>query len=742
MKNMFNHRCKPLLYLLSIGLGLGLLITLLTWVYPTVVKSLFGNAAWPWWGLTLGGAFLLLTGVRLVSMRFEQPYPAISKPARLSLSKPALLLAVLAATALVYLFPELFAPGCKGMPRVFAACPPECRVTTCTDWDAPGENGCDAKPPNKGCCRSYETTCAPDCGDPGDPDPTPTPSYQPPSISGTLNCAAPGLNEWCRYGAGINLSASDPQNFPTLISGEIAGQNFSCAGPECFQVLPAGKGTSHFQATASTSRLSSGVGSVSFAYDPTPPSAEVVISGTQGKNGWYTSAAVSATGSDSISGLASAQVGVDGTAWQPTVTLSEGVHTIVARTSDKAGNVDLTLDQVIKVDGTAPSLSVAVASGRLVAGWYVTEVQVAATVNDATSGVALTEYNLDSTGWQLGANLTVTTDGPHKVDFRASDQAGNQSIASLKLQIDRTAPSSVFTSPAPNAYLRDQVILAGKSIDAASGLASVQISLDDGSTWTSLPVSPKGEWQFAWETSQLPNDEERLLVQAQDLAGNLESPMPLRVVLANHPPKVSIQDSWNVDEAGSLSVYKRFIPIGVIRLRIACLDGQPDVKLSFTPETLPETLKWDRKCGQGQFATSGDHLVTLTACDLLGNCESATGTIKVPFISLLPTQTPRPTLGATSTPTASSLRPTAQPRKTRPAATQTAVTVPTTQPSPPPSVKPATPSLWLWPPAALLGLWLVLGINAVSDPRPAALKRLRASLEKLALHSQEKPERF
>jgi hypothetical protein len=900
---------NPPLTLIILGLALGLLLTALTWGFPTFAVSLFAGPTWLWL-LLLTGAFLALVAVRLL----------LAEPAGRAQPRPLYLLAMLAATALVYLFPELFAPGCNGMPRAFAACPAACRITTCTDWDAPGENGCNAKPPNKGCCRSYETTCAPDCGDPGDPgDPgnPPPPTYQPPTITGSISCANPGANGWCLGGAVLNLNAADPQGFATTIAGDIAGAAFSCAGPGCLQGLPAGSGSIHFQASAPTSGLSSGVGSAAFAFDPTPPTAQITISGMPGENGWYTSASVSTTGADGLSGIASTQIAVDGGGWQTSAALPEGIHSVIGRASDNAGHVATTPPQIVKVDATPPVITASVTFGELVAGWYVTDVTltanafdttsglaliesrlddgawspsdslvvtsegshkidfraidqaglrsttsvslqvdrtppstsftptgtfgtggwyispvslivnaadllsgvasietrlnggdwtpssklalgdgehtvearatdnagnlsavsaaetigirvdttapsltttltgesglaswyvsavtVSATAADATSGIALTEYRLDNGGWQVGTSLTVSADGSHKVDFRTTDRAGNQTFASRTFKIDQTLPLSKFVSPADGSsgvLAMNLFTLEGQATDVTSGLAMAQISTDNGLTWLDLPVTAGGSWLTTWETRPFPNGLYPVLVRVQDVAGNVQNSAQVTLLLANHPPKVSIQESWWVWEAGQLKVQERFLPVGEIQLRIACLDGQPDVKLKFTLETLPSALSWDRKCGQGQFATSGNHLVTLTACDQVGNCASATGTIKVPFIAPpVPTWTPTSTaIIPTATPT---IQPSQPPRKPTATATQARVTLPTPLPPVETPVKPPAPAGWLWPSAALMGLWLALGLSSVLDHRPAALKHLLDSWQTIASQTPGVPE--
>ncbi len=888
MKSNSLLQRNPLLTLILLGLGLGLLLTALAWGFPAIADSLFSGLTWLWL-LLLPGAFLALVAVRLL----------LIQPAGRAQPKPLYLLAVLAATALVYLFPELFAPGCGALrvPRAFAACPAACRITVCSNWDAPGENGCNPPPGALGCCVSYETTCDPDCEEP-DPDPTPIPIL-PPTVSGSLSCALPGTSGWCRNGAVLNLSSSDPQGYATTISGDIAGTAFSCTGPTCTRNLPIGSGTIHYQASSPASGQLSGVGSASFAYDPTPPTAAVVMTGTPGANGWYLSTVVSATGTDATSGISITQVSVDGGAWQASASLIEGTHSIVGRAIDNAGNITTTPAQIVRVDANAPAVSASVTSGTLVAGWYVTDVTLAATasdatsgvtliehrldggawsagdsltvsaqgphtvdfratdqaglrsttslnfqvdktpptvsfaptgtpgangwytspvvlsisaqdalsgvagieyrldggawmpgnsltlsdgehtvearatdqagnlsavtpattisiqvdttaptlsltltgtlgkndwyvsdvtvlasVSDATSGVALTEYSVENGTWRPGTSVTVSTDGPHQVDFRVTDQAGNQSADLRTFKIDQTQPISVFISPlegSSGTVASGEFNLAGQSSDSTAGLASVQISTDNGRTWTDLATTLTGDWQYRWDTRRHPNNLYPVLARSEDLAGNVESGAHVTLLLANQPPKVSIQESWWIWETGNLAVSQRFIPIAEIRVRIGCLDGQPDVRLSFTPESLPESLSWDRKCGEGQFATSGDHPVTLTACDEIGNCASAEGMIKVPFIAPpIPTWTPAvaPTLTAT-------LEPTRTVHQPQPTPTMFAALPPVETPVPTPTPKPEKLPAWFWAAFALVGFLLALTAAALTDPRPRALRRLK-----------------
>ena len=477
MKHLHIPNRKPLWMLVSMGLLTGLLLTAFCWLFPDAARQLLASPVWPE-VILVSGFLLILTGAKLVE---KQGY--------LDIPKPILLLAVVAGTALIYLFPELFAPGCNGMPKAFAACPASCQITTCSHWipiggRLPGGGICDPSNPwDEGCCVSYVTTCDADCDDGGSDGG----GDSPPTITGTVACTLDGNGSWCRGGATLNLSASDPQGYATTISGDIDGTPFSCAGPNCTRALPAGDGTIHFKVTAATSGLSSATKSTTFAYDPTPPTASLTLSGTVGAAGWYTSLPhASASGTDSISGISTAQVSVDGGAWQASANLAEGTHTISARSFDNAGNSTTTVAQTVKVDITAPSISSSVTSGTQSGGWYVTAATLTASTSDATSGIALVENRVDGGAWSSGSSATLSVDGIHTVDFRATDRAGLQSTTSTSVKVDRTAPAVTLTPTGTlgsNGWYTSTASITIGALDPLSGVATIEYSLDGGS-WT------------------------------------------------------------------------------------------------------------------------------------------------------------------------------------------------------------------------------------------------------------------
>jgi hypothetical protein len=338
---------------------------------------------------------------------------------------------------------------------------------------------------------------------------------------------------------------------------------------------------------------------------------------------------------------------------------------------------------------------------------------------DAVSGLAAIEFRLDGGSWQTGTELTVSADGDHTVEMRATDNAGNVTTATRSFKLDTTPPHSAFSNPPEGSQIKaaGMIELAGSSTDTLSGLARTEISLDGGATWLAL-AQTAGAWNYAWDTLHIPDGLYTILVRADDQAGNRENTAKVQVIVGNKPPKVEIQPAWWLWEAGYLKVQMRKIPVRDVTVHISCAPYHPDVVLVYTSRNFPSSLKWDRLCGNGAYAAeSGDYVVNLTACDTFDHCAEAAGVIKVPFIAPpIPTWTPT----AEPSPTALAVR---QEPTMRPTIAVTPVALP---PEPakltPPAPQPAFP--FLWAPLGLFGMLAALAASALSDPRPRALRRL------------------
>jgi len=169
--------------------------------------------------------------------------------------------------------------------------------------------------------------------------------------------------------------------------------------------------------------------------------------------------------------------------------------------------------------------------------WYVSDVEVTltATDNDGGSGVAKTEYSLDSgERWNFYITpFTVTTEGTTQVLARSWDNACNEEIppVSEAVKIDRIAPTTTISSSGTMGgydwYVSDvEVTLTATDNDGGSGAAESEYSLDAGETWQ--PYSSP----FTITTEGI----NQVLARSWDIVGNIEEPPVLGEIKVDKTP--------------------------------------------------------------------------------------------------------------------------------------------------------------------------------------------------------------
>ncbi|WP_158560753.1 DUF7594 domain-containing protein [Paenibacillus contaminans] len=175
--------------------------------------------------------------------------------------------------------------------------------------------------------------------------------------------------------------------------------------------------------------------------------------------------------------------------------------------------------QWIVTDDTPPTTVVQL-EGTKRNDWYVTGVKASLIAADDKSGVAATVYSLDGgTSWQpYSAPLSFDQDGRYSIEYRSTDNAGNEEAANLsRLDIDMTPPvTTASVSPAQPDGLRNKyvqpVTVTLSASDAWSGVAATEFSLDNGSTWQ----------PYANPIIVAQDGEHRLLYRSTDQAGHVE----------------------------------------------------------------------------------------------------------------------------------------------------------------------------------------------------------------------------
>ncbi len=276
------------------------------------------------------------------------------------------------------------------------------------------------------------------------------------------------------------------------------------------------------------------------AVDGTAPTTSASLSGTSGSAGWYRSAvAVTLSGTDPLSGVASTTYRLDGGSWltygTPFSVAADGSHTLEFGSTDRAGNAEASKSVAFKVDATAPSTTHALA-GTLGSGdYYVSDVTVTLTASDTTSGVASTQYRLDGGSWLTYAtSFVVSGNGSHLVEYRSTDAAGNgEATQSAPIQIGPVASSppastlSLTGTQGTGTWYVSAVVVTLAATDPGGFAVTIKYRIDGGS------------WLTYNTPFQVAQGRHTVEYYATNAVGLQETPKALAVDIDVTPPAVS-----------------------------------------------------------------------------------------------------------------------------------------------------------------------------------------------------------
>ncbi len=160
-----------------------------------------------------------------------------------------------------------------------------------------------------------------------------------------------------------------------------------------------------------------------------PDSGEIVLNGTEGENGWYTSDVTveNTSGTDDISGVKESELNIT------IITGSTTNTTVELNTEDNAGHIT-NESQEVKIDKEFPLLGDLVIIGTLGSnGWYTSDVTIQNPSGiDSVSGVDYATIDIA----EINGNTIGTT-----VNILIKDNAGNEVTFSETIKIDQTIPS-------------------------------------------------------------------------------------------------------------------------------------------------------------------------------------------------------------------------------------------------------------------------------------------------------------
>ncbi|WP_328993099.1 ThuA domain-containing protein [Kribbella sp. NBC_01245] len=230
----------------------------------------------------------------------------------------------------------------------------------------------------------------------------------------------------------------------------------------------------------------------------------------------------------------------------------------------------------VVTDVLAPTLDLAIdpqsPSGEN--GWWTGPVKVVASGIDESPGQVYLEQKVDDGEWQeYTTPVTITVDGSHIVQVRASDTAGNVSeVKSATVKLDKTAPTVKITGVLANAALgiADVVPIAATATDATSGASEAVLTLD-GKPVSKLDGVALGLGQHL------------LKATAKDQAGNTGSASIAFAVVATYDGAIKLVDRFVAE--------KKLTSVNALLLKQAIADAR---KHDTRGQVLPARLALDR----------------------------------------------------------------------------------------------------------------------------------------------------
>ena len=342
--------------------------------------------------------------------------------------------------------------------------------------------------------------------------------------------------------------------------------------------------------------------------DTTPPTTTFQVSPAMNAAGWNNTSVLgtlSAVDNQYGSGVAHIDYQLDSAGVQlysgPFPITSEGVHTVDYRSVDVSGNPEAFQHATIRIDKTAPHVS------SDAVGSYVGTATIHIAGSDSLSGLAKIEYALDSSGWTSGTVVTTKALGPHTLQMRATDVAGNFVIASVGFAVtasdDAPPTTRLNADPASNtAGWNDTTVtvsLIATDGPAGSGVAATYYTIDGTQhayastfTITAEGVHPLGYWSV-------------------DASANAEATKTTTIRLDETAPSLSIDATSSYIGTATISATASDTLSGM---------GRVEFKL--------DSGAWSTRT---QLSTSvlGPHTVYVRAFDLAGNERDASATFAV-----------------------------------------------------------------------------------------------------------------
>lgn len=206
--------------------------------------------------------------------------------------------------------------------------------------------------------------------------------------------------------------------------------------------------------------------------------------------------------------------------YTPSTALSDGVHVFRVQVSDNAGNVSQASSQQFRVDVNAPNLSVSEPQE----GSFTNNPRVSVSGSASDIGAGLREVLVNGSPVELESDGSFSTtvqaiDGLNTISVVAYDNTGKSATVSRSIILDRTPPSILGISIAPDFSYWNQFIVTVTLEDPGEYAAKELVSGSCNSSPLSFSEISKNVWAASVPRSELYAIE----VTATDAAGNSSS---------------------------------------------------------------------------------------------------------------------------------------------------------------------------------------------------------------------------
>jgi len=339
-------------------------------------------------------------------------------------------------------------------------------------------------------------------------------------------------------------------------------------------------------------------------------------------------------------GVLRSEYRIDGGTWidfavsGPFTLSGDGVHAVEWRSEDVVGNLEAIQSTTLVVDDSAPSLVLSVQPPAYFVpeAWVTSVSPVLLTAQDSGNpavGLDTVEYRDWLGTWfpwvPYSGPFTLSGEGRHFVEYRATDLLGNPASGNRSLVVDDSPPTTLLTVGVPKIEAGSTFVTSATPLTLSStdggpipvGVAGIEYRIDAG-TWQpyAAPFTLAGGGTHV------------VAFRGTDLLGNVESERTRTLIVDDTPPTTALSPvAGPFNESTEFTLTASDAGSGVAGTEVG-LDGSP----------------WGTYAGAFRLPP-GNHTLRFRSLDALGNLETevvVAVTVAATEVPTTPPPTPSP----------------------------------------------------------------------------------------------------